>query len=31
MQNLAKLKITLLKEAFMKWGLYFVGPVKPVG
>ncbi len=30
-QSLAKLIITLPKEAFIKWGLHFVGPIKLVG
>jgi hypothetical protein len=29
MQSLAKLVTSLLDEPFMKWGLHFVGPIKP--
>ncbi len=28
-QNMAKLIIILLEEPFQKWGLYFIGPIKP--
>ncbi len=28
-KNLAKLVTTLPKEPFMKWGLHFIGPIKP--
>jgi hypothetical protein len=28
-QSLAKLVTSLPKEPFMKWGFYFVGPIKP--
>jgi len=28
-QSLAKLVTSLPKEPFMKWGLHFVGPIKP--
>jgi hypothetical protein len=27
-KSMAKLVTTLLKELFMKWGLYFIGPIK---
>jgi len=28
-ESLAKLVTTLAKEPLMKWGLYFIGPIKP--
>jgi hypothetical protein len=28
-KSLVKLIISLPEEPFMKWGLYFVGPIKP--
>jgi len=30
-QSLAKLVTSLLEEPFMKWGLNFVGSIKPIG
>ncbi len=30
-KSLAKLVITLLEEPFMKWGLYFIVPIKLIG
>jgi hypothetical protein len=30
-KSMAKLVTTLPKEPFMKWGLCFIGPIKPIG